>query len=217
MSRRRPWKRSRRSTRPFGPSKTYCFWIRTICPLVDKSNERGSNRHGAERSFPQTSVPEELHALDERGPGAAPLELVHVIEEGRVGPERCEVFEQQREVAAVSQYVRREALDDTVPVQEPCGRDPADPRKSRISVGGVADEREKVGDQCGLHPELLANSVGIADLLRFAVDLNDPVRPDALRQVLVGSPDADSLHLLVSEGDPRRGGEPVVRLQLGHG
>src|SRR6266568_2129161 len=218
MSRRRLWKRPRRSTRPFGPSKTYCFWIRTICPPVDESNARGSDRHGcAQGTRQKTRISQEPRALGERSGGAAPPELIHVIEERRIRPERCQVLEEQREVVAVPEDDRREALDEAVPVQEPGGRDPTDPRNARISVGGVADQGEEVGNQRGLHAEFLANSVGITDLLRSAVDLHDPVAPDALRQVLVGSPDADPLYALVSESDLRRGGQPVVRLQLGHG
>ena len=50
-----------------------------------------------------------------------------------------------------------------------------------------------------------------------AVNLHYPVAADALRQVLVGRPDADLLHTIIYEGDLGRRGKRVVSLQLGHG
>src|SRR4029450_8133455 len=67
------------------------------------------------------------------------------------------------------------------------------------------------------HAELLANSLCIADLLTSAVNLHYPVAADALRQVLVGRPDADLLHAFIYGGDLRCGGKRVVSLKLGHG
>ena len=75
----------------------------------------------------------------------------------------------------------------------------------------------KSGIKTGLHSELLADSFRIADLLTSAVNLHYPVAADALRQVLVGRPDADLLHTIIYEGDLGRRGKRVVSLQLGHG
>ena len=101
-------------------------------------------------------------------------------------------------------------------VQKPCRGDRTDPRNAWISIRGIADEGEEVGNQDGLNSELLANSLCIADLLTSAVNLDYPVAADALRQVFVGRPDADFLDTLISTGDLRRGGERVVSLELGH-
>src|SRR5207237_5746864 len=65
--------------------------------------------------------------------------------------------------------------------------------------------------------ELLAHARGIADLAALAVDLHHPITAHALRQILVGRPDADLLHALVVRRDPGRGCERVVGLQVGHG
>jgi hypothetical protein len=56
----------------------------------------------------------------------------------------------------------------------------------------------------------------VADLLRPPVDLHDSLAADALREVLVRSPDADLLHPPVRGGNPGGGGQGVVRLQLDH-
>src|SRR5262249_3147979 len=94
--------------------------------------------------------------------------------------------------------------------------DGPDPRNSRISVCRVADESEVVGDQIGSDAELLANTLHIADLFCLAIDLDDAVATDALREILVRSPDADLLHALVLRGDRCRRGERVVGLELDH-
>src|SRR5437016_2245695 len=89
--------------------------------------------------------------------GPAPPELVHILEEWRVGPERGQGFEQHCPVALLPEHRRGKGFDRAVLVQEPRRRDRADPRNARIAVGRVAHEREEVGDQLGLHAELLAH------------------------------------------------------------
>src|SRR5439155_1221895 len=108
-------------------------------------------------------------------------------------------------------------FDDAVAVQEPCRGDRSDPRNAWIAVRRVANEREEVGDQRGLHSELLTNSSRISDFLPLAIHLDYVVPADALRQVFVGRPEADFLDSLVSGGDLRRGCERIVGLQVGHG
>ncbi len=93
------------------------------------------------------------------------------------------------------EHLGREGLDRAVLVHEPGGRDLADPGDARIAVGRVADEREQVGDQRRIDPELLAHPVGVAHRPAAAIDLHDPVALDALGQVLVGRPDAHLLDL----------------------
>src|SRR6266581_2396250 len=138
-----------------------------------------------EAALEQTSVSEALRVRGECACGTAPQELVHIAEESRIGPQRCQILEQERLIAAVRQYVRREALDGTMSVQEPCRGDRTDPRNAGIPVCGVADQGEKVRNQDRRHSELLANSFGIEDLLPPAVYLHDSVAADTLRQVLI--------------------------------
>ena len=102
---------------------------------------------GRKTALEQTGISQPLHTCGECVGRAAPAELVHVAEEARVGPERCELLEQQRELAFVSQYSCWEVLDDAVFIQEPRRADGADTRNAWIAVGGVADERKKVGKQ----------------------------------------------------------------------
>src|SRR5207247_2399543 len=90
-------------------------------------------------------------------------------------------------------------------------------RNAWISVCRVADEGEEVRDQRASAPVLLPPARRIADRLPFAIHLYDAVPADALRQILVGSPDADFLHARISRGDVGRGGERVVGLELDHG
>src|SRR5207247_644018 len=164
----------------------------------------------------QASVSQALRPPGECVGGAAPLELGRVAEQRRVGPERRQVFEEQRQVSLVPEHARREVFDDPVLVQEPGRRSRTDPRNARISVCGVADEGEVVGNQGGLHPEFRANACGVPDLLPPAINLYDPVAANALRQVLVARQDADLFHRLIAGGDVCCGGERVVRLQLDH-
>src|SRR6266699_1321756 len=165
----------------------------------------------------QTSVRQPGRPRPERVAGPAPLELVYIAEQGRVGPERRQLFEQQRPLAAVPQHRRGEPLDGAVLVQQPGRRYRADPRDAGISVGRVAHEGEEVGNQRGLDAELLAHPCRVADLPALAIDLDDAIAADALRQIFVGGPDADLLYAVVLRGDPRRGCERVVCLELGHG
>ena len=90
------------------------------------------------------------------------------------------------------------------------------PAMPGIAVGGVADEREVVGDQRRVDAELLAHAGGVADRLGAAIHLHDAIAAHALREVLVRRPDADLLHALVGVGERGRGGECVVGFELDH-
>ena len=75
----------------------------------------------------------------------------------------------------------------------------------------------KSGIKTGSTPNFSRTPSASQILLTSAVNLHYPVAADALRQVLVGCPDADLLHTLIYGGDLGRGGKRVVSLQLGHG
>ena len=66
----------------------------------------------------QPSVSQPLRTCRERVGGAPPLELVHVPEQGRVGPQRRQLLEQQRPVAAVPQHRRGKILQSEILVAD---------------------------------------------------------------------------------------------------
>src|SRR5262249_54165780 len=66
------------------------------------------------------------------------------------------------------------------------------------------------------YAELLPYTLGVADLATPAIDLDDAVVLDALREILVGRPDADLLDARVGRGEVRRRRERVVGLELDH-
>src|SRR6266404_7187099 len=107
----------------------------------------GSSRPDIEAALQQASIPDRL------GPGRkpdrrpAPLQLVHVAKEWRVGYECCELLEEQRNLSLAPQHIRREVLDRTVPIQQPGGGGPTYAGNPGIPVLRIADQREQVGDQ----------------------------------------------------------------------
>jgi hypothetical protein len=140
---------------------------------------------------------------------------LHVGEDRRVDPERGELLEEKRPVA-IRQSARREGLERAVSGDQARGRLRADAREARIAVGRVADEGEVVGHPLRRDAELLADALGVADLSAPAIDLDDPIRDDALGEILVGRPDADPLDARVSGRPVGRRGEGVVGLELDH-
>ena len=71
------------------------------------------------------------HALRISRKGASrtpPPQLLHLAEKWRVGPKRRQILEEERQIAAIPQYGRRELLDDSVAIQQPCRRRHAYPR-----------------------------------------------------------------------------------------
>jgi hypothetical protein len=71
---------------------------------------------------------------------------------------------------------------------------PANSGNSWVTIGGVADQREKVRDQRGVHAKLFAHRFGIANLLCFAIHLHDAIGANALSKIFVRRPDADLSH-----------------------
>src|SRR5690606_21427343 len=120
---------------------------------------------------------------------------------------------QQRQLAPRSvEHGRREILDRPVAAKEPRRLDLPVAGQPRVAVRGVADQREPVGAQRGLDPELLTYRVSVADLLAAPIDLHDTIALHALREVLVGRPYADLPHARVPRRVARGAGERVVRL-----
>ena len=86
-----------------------------------------------------------------------------------------------------------------------------------ITVGGVAHEREPVGNRRGRNPELLADSGLVAHLARAAIELDDSMTPHALRQVLVRGADDHLVDAPVGRGHECRSRQCIVGLELDHG
>ncbi len=102
-------------------------------------------------------------------------------------------------------------------IEQPGCRGRTYPRDTWIAVRRVTDQGEEVGNQDGLHPELRAHAFLVEDAVPSAVNLDDPLAANALRQVLVRCPDADRSHRLTVGGNLRCRREPVVSLELDHG
>ena len=66
-----------------------------------------------------------------------------------------------------------------------------------VAVGGIAHEREQVGDERRINAKLSADSGCIANCFAPAIDLDHARIPHALRRILVRRPDGDFLHVLV--------------------
>ena len=118
---------------------------------------------------------------------------------------------------AIEISVRGKVLEPAVTLDQAGGGLRADPGHAGIPVGGVADEREIVGNPLRRNAELRSDARGVADLPAAPIDLDDAVPDDALAQVFVGRPDADLLDARVGRGQARRGGQRVVGLELDHG
>ena len=95
-------------------------------------------------------------------------------------------------------------------------RDLADAGDAGVAVRASPTSASKSGIRAGLDAELLAHAGRVADGVAAAVHLHDAVAAHALREVLVGRPDADLLDAVVLAGDARGRGERVVGLELDH-
>jgi hypothetical protein len=85
-----------------------------------------------------------------------------------------------------------------------------------VAIGGVADQRQVIRDQRRHDAKLLAHGRGVANTLGAAVDLHDAVPAHALREVLVGGPDADLVDARVLGGDARRRRQRIVGFHVDH-
>ena len=68
----------------------------------------------------------------------------------------------------------------------------------------------------GSTPNLARTSRGVAHLSAPAIHLHDAIAHDALREILVGRPDADLLDARIGGREMRRRGQRVVGLELDH-
>ena len=81
---------------------------------------------------------------------------------------------------------------------------------------GIPDEREQIGDQCGLHAEFLAHALRVSDLHSPPIHLDHPLAAHALRKILVVGPNADFLDSFVLRRETRGRRQRVIGLQLDH-
>ena len=105
-----------------------------------------------------------------------------------------------------------------VPCQDRGRRTRAPTRQPREAVGGIAHQRQVVGDGCRRHTELLLHRGGVVEATLSPVEGDHAaVGANALCHVLVRAQDDHALHLGVV-GKPCRGrGQPIVGLELEHG
>src|SRR5258707_954684 len=90
----------------------------------------------------------------------------------------------------------------------------ADARNAGISVRGIADQREVIGNPVRRYAELGAHAGVVAYLSALAIDLHDAIADHALREILVRSPDADLLDVRIRGSEESRGGQRIIRFQL---
>jgi hypothetical protein len=77
--------------------------------------------------------------------------------------------------------------------------------------------KEPIGNRCGRDTELLPHRRLVAQLARAPIELDDPVTPHALRQILVRRAHDDLVDARVGRGHGRRRGERIIGLELDHG
>src|SRR6266853_3158365 len=176
-----------------------------------------SGEGSLEAAGEQSIISQPCRARGEALGGSAPAQLVHVREKPGVSPEGRELLEEQRQLTPLAEHTRWELFDGTVAADETCRGHLTDPRNARIPVCGVTNQGEEVRDQMRRHSEFLAHTLRIAYDFRLAVHLNHPLATHALRQILVGCPDAYLAYPVVFGGESRRGGERIVGFQLDHG
>src|SRR6202043_3330827 len=99
------------------------------------------------------------------------------VKEPRIRPQRRKFLEEQCEIASVAENVRREAFDRAVTVQKLGGILGADAWNTGVAVGGIAHEREQVGDERRFNAKLFADSGCIANCFAPAIDLDHAYPP----------------------------------------
>ena len=130
---------------------------------------------------------------------ATPQELINAIKERSVSAKRRQCLEEERALAlVVAKYVWWETLDRAVTVEQLRGRDRPDTSDPRISISGVADEGKKVRNQTRHDAELLANTIGVADLSAAPIDLYDAETYQYLRTITIEGDQTTELFVLPS-------------------
>src|SRR6266513_3596630 len=87
-----------------------------------------------EAAAEQSIIPQPCCARGEAVGGSAPVQLVHVREKPGITPERRQLLEQQRQLAALAKHTRWKVLDGAVAADEACRGRLADPRQDRKST-----------------------------------------------------------------------------------
>ena len=166
------------------------------------------------------------------GRRTAPTELIDVIEERDVGPERGESSKQQgalpltREgqckstcaggIHAPLAPVRRDGFEVKKLSENCSGRFGPPPWQARIPVGRVTYQRQIVRDGRRRYTKLLDHSRLIVRDAGSAIQLDDAGALDALGEVLVGRADNHALDTGIARRRCRRCRERIVRFKLHH-
>src|SRR5437588_47762 len=159
-----------------------------------------------QRALQQAGASEALAACREGLGGAAPPQFVDIVEEARAGPERRQILEEEgRAAPVIAEDGGGEVLDDAVAVQQTRRGFWTDPRDARISIRRIADEREEVGNEDGVHSKLLANACRIEDPPASPVNL-----PDATPRWVAPSSIVSSTVCSTPVTAPNGGSSPLV-------
>src|SRR5688572_14760097 len=103
--------------------------------------------------------------------------------------QRREGLEEQRAVAILPEKACGKLLDVAMLTDEARRGFAADAGDAWIAVGRIADQREVVGDERRRDPEFRLYARGVANLAASAIDLDDAIAGDTLREILVRRPD----------------------------
>ena len=168
------------------------------------------------------------------GPGAVPAEVVDGVHDRGVEVERGQASVEVGVVAPLGEHRRqaggtthghvpvvgfvRDLLEVQVAGQHGGRRLRPPPGQPGDAIGGVAHQRQVVGNRLGSNAETVDDAVPVVAHALAPVELHDaePVVDD-LGEVLVGGADEDAVHPGVLSGLHRRCAHGVVGLVLDHG
>src|SRR5213596_1116431 len=95
-----------------------------------------------------------------------PAQLIDILEERRVGAQRREFLEEQGALTILLlKNLKRKLFDVAMLIDEFRGGLCAQARDSRITIGGVAHQRQIVRDELRRDAKLRADGFGIANLI----------------------------------------------------
>jgi hypothetical protein len=148
--------------------------------------------------------------------GTHPPQRIDRAEHGHVGAQGGEPLEQKGVRSLRTQHLVRKVLDRPVTADEPRRALGADSGDAGISIRGVPDECEVIGNSRRLHAEFHLHPCSVPNDLGSPVDLHHALTHHTLREVLIGRPYAHFLHDGLCGRPCRRGGQRIVRLELDH-
>src|ERR1051325_4525392 len=111
----------------------------------------------------------------------APAQRLDLLKERRIGAQRREILEEQREIALFTENFPRKVFDPPVTIQKLRGCSRTDARYAWVPVGRIAYKCEQVRNKWRADAEFFAYRRGIANDLAPAIDLHNARTAHALR------------------------------------